>query len=285
MSTEHTPDRRNPAGPWLRADRTAGLGVDGRTERVESRLGDVIAAGVLAPGDRLPSEVELARLLGVAPVTVRAALERLRLRGLVVTRRGRSGGSFVADRVDIAAIARHRLAQLNANDLRDLAVHYIAVASAALSMAAGVAQPAQIGVLRRRVAAADRVVGAQWSRLLDAVLLDMAALSGSERLTAEQARLQLEYLPLLDLVFQGDSVERAERVRAVLLILDALERGDATATVDAFTRQAQRGFERLVDLAGHTPPDAAPVGESASARGSAPSSSRPTDTDRRTPTD
>ncbi|MGO2660264.1 GntR family transcriptional regulator [Mycetocola reblochoni] len=249
---------RNPAGPWLRADRTAGLGADGRTERVEARVGDVIAAGVLAPGERLPSEIELARLLGVAPVTVRAALDRLRHRGLVVTRRGRSGGSFVADRVDVAAIARHRLAQLDAPALRDLAVHYIAVASAALSLAAGVADPAGVAPLRRRVAAAEHADGAQWSRLLDAVLLDMAALSGSERLTAEQARLQLEYLPLLDLVFQGDRAERAERVRAVLLILDALERGDAPATVEAFTRQAQRGFERLVELAGHTPPPPSP---------------------------
>ena len=53
-----------------------------------------IRAGVLAPDTRLPSEVELAEQYGVARMTVRRAVARLRDNGLVVTVHGR--GSFVA---------------------------------------------------------------------------------------------------------------------------------------------------------------------------------------------
>ena len=67
----------------------------GRAELVEQRLTDAIVAGVLRDGERLPSESDLAKFLGVAPVTAREALVALRHKGLVRTRRGRDGGSFV----------------------------------------------------------------------------------------------------------------------------------------------------------------------------------------------
>jgi GntR family transcriptional regulator len=53
-----------------------------------------IGAGRLAPDTRLPSEVELSGLYGVARMTVRRAVAQLRDRALVVTVHGR--GSFVA---------------------------------------------------------------------------------------------------------------------------------------------------------------------------------------------
>jgi len=55
-----------------------------------------IAAGELRPGDRLPSERELAAEHGVSRMTVRQALQTLESRGLLRRAIGRSGGSFVA---------------------------------------------------------------------------------------------------------------------------------------------------------------------------------------------
>ena len=52
--------------------------------------------GLLAAGEQLPGETELAGQLGVSTVTLREALMALRQQGLVTTRRGRGGGSFVA---------------------------------------------------------------------------------------------------------------------------------------------------------------------------------------------
>ena len=62
---------------------------------VADRLIAAIAVGDYSPGERLPAERELAAMLEVSRVTVRAALADLREAGYVEARRGRSGGSFV----------------------------------------------------------------------------------------------------------------------------------------------------------------------------------------------
>jgi DNA-binding GntR family transcriptional regulator len=65
--------------------------------QIEDWLADAIAAGQLAPGDRLPTEQHLAAWLGVSRMTLRHALSELAQRGLVTRTVGRSGGTFVAE--------------------------------------------------------------------------------------------------------------------------------------------------------------------------------------------
>src|SRR3954452_18672876 len=72
----------------------APLHVPQRYEQVVRRLSADIAAGRLAPGERLPSERDLARALGVGRASVREALAALSNQGLLETRPG--SGSFVA---------------------------------------------------------------------------------------------------------------------------------------------------------------------------------------------
>lgn len=67
----------------------------GRADQVADRLAQAIELGLLLDGERLPKESLLAEQLGTATVTLREALATLRGRGLVETRRGRGGGSFV----------------------------------------------------------------------------------------------------------------------------------------------------------------------------------------------
>src|SRR5918911_5732921 len=66
-------------------------------EETVERLGTAIRLGVLAPGARLPAERELAEELQISRSTLRQALTTLVQSGLLVSRRGRSGGTFVAD--------------------------------------------------------------------------------------------------------------------------------------------------------------------------------------------
>jgi DNA-binding FadR family transcriptional regulator len=56
-----------------------------------------VALGVYGPGDRLPTERELAEMLGVGRATVREAIRLLADEGLFATSRGRSGGTVVLD--------------------------------------------------------------------------------------------------------------------------------------------------------------------------------------------
>lgn len=66
-------------------------------DEVTDRLTTVIALGAYLPGDRLPPERELARLLAVGRGSVREAIARLRAAGRVETRRGRGGGAYVLE--------------------------------------------------------------------------------------------------------------------------------------------------------------------------------------------
>ncbi|MFF5707219.1 GntR family transcriptional regulator, partial [Streptomyces sp. NPDC012794] len=61
-----------------------------------------VRAGVLKPGDQVPSEAEMAECYGVSGGTVRKAMLEIRASGLVDTRHGK--GSYVKDRPPV----RHR---------------------------------------------------------------------------------------------------------------------------------------------------------------------------------
>ncbi len=66
-----------------------------RGEEIARRLRHAIELGVLEDGAQLPSESELAARMRVSTLTLRAALAELRHLGLLETRRGKGGGSFV----------------------------------------------------------------------------------------------------------------------------------------------------------------------------------------------
>ncbi|HYZ69584.1 MAG TPA: FCD domain-containing protein [Mycobacterium sp.] len=66
-------------------------------EDTVERLLQTIRLGVLQPGESLPPERELATRLGVSRDTVREAIKSLADAGYLVSRRGRYGGTFLAD--------------------------------------------------------------------------------------------------------------------------------------------------------------------------------------------
>src|SRR5512133_3211873 len=54
-----------------------------RSEAVVRRVGSAIALGLLADGEQLPTETDLATMLNVSTMTLREALSELRKLGLV----------------------------------------------------------------------------------------------------------------------------------------------------------------------------------------------------------
>jgi GntR family transcriptional repressor for pyruvate dehydrogenase complex len=66
-------------------------------EQVAAHIRAQIISGDLAPGARLPNEVELAEAFGVSRTTIREALGGLVGQGLIVKTRGLTGGSYVAE--------------------------------------------------------------------------------------------------------------------------------------------------------------------------------------------
>jgi len=65
-------------------------------EEVAGILREAIISRRYRPGEPLPSELELSRQLGVSRNVVREAIRSLQSKGLLETRRGPKGGSFVS---------------------------------------------------------------------------------------------------------------------------------------------------------------------------------------------
>ena len=96
------------------------LTITARVDEITDRLITAIAIGEYLPGARLPVERDLAASLGVGRMTVRAALARLLERGLIETRRGRGGGSYVVDQwPDSSTEAVGRTLRARLGELRD----------------------------------------------------------------------------------------------------------------------------------------------------------------------
>ncbi|MCC6223022.1 MAG: FadR family transcriptional regulator [Thermoleophilia bacterium] len=188
----------------------APLGVGGRTDAVIQRITEAIRLGFISEGEQLPSESDLAAMLGVSTVTLREALAALRQQGLVETRRGRGGGSFVKRPGDPApALLRARLRSLSATALRDLGDEHGAVFGAAAFLAAGRASADNVARMRLL---ADRVLagGSLGARASadSRFHIEIAIASQSERLTRAEAALQAEVGDLLWYVLGDGEVPR-----------------------------------------------------------------------------
>ena len=66
-------------------------------EYVAEQVRRHIALRLISPGESLPSERDLASIFGVGRPTIQHALRLLEADGLIVARRGRRGGTFVAE--------------------------------------------------------------------------------------------------------------------------------------------------------------------------------------------
>jgi DNA-binding FadR family transcriptional regulator len=230
-------------GPGAREAVFAQLADAGRAEQVAQRLTDGIVLGVLDPGERLPSEPELARRFGVALITVREGLGILRLAGLVETRRGREGGSFVVrDDVEHRGILTARLRGLAQVELSDMAVYFGAILAGAAERAAERASPDDAANLAGWLGSADFSTAAAARTNQGGFLLELAVLSQSARLVREQIRLQAEFGPLL-LLGLADESARVE--------ITALNQRIVRAVARQRGARAREAAGELVEMLAH----------------------------------
>jgi DNA-binding FadR family transcriptional regulator len=204
------------------------LGDVGRAGQVERRLTEAIRSGVLVEGERLPSEPELAAMLGVAVVTVREALVGLRSHGLVTTTRGRGGGTIVAAgaAADEDALAE-RLGSMSRAELHDRATQYVLVLAGCAELAAERADGADAAALRGLLADPEADVGA-WRHADAELWLSVAALTQSARVTREVVRLEADFGTIVRIPLSHEEARSAARA-AHEALLDAIEQGDAEA--------------------------------------------------------
>jgi GntR family transcriptional regulator, transcriptional repressor for pyruvate dehydrogenase complex len=157
-------------------------------EAISDRILAAVAVGVLQPREQLPSERELAEMLAVSRTTIRQALARLAALGIIESRRGRAGGTFVADHGAVDASTTLRVLEPIRREMESLH-DYRALIQESITRTAAIRHEASHDAdISAALTAYLKADGVTASRLADRALHDaIAAAAGNEHL-AELAR-------------------------------------------------------------------------------------------------
>ncbi|WP_427019172.1 GntR family transcriptional regulator (plasmid) [Pseudarthrobacter sp. P1] len=231
---------------WREQLAFAPLATFDRGEEVGRRLRYAIELGVLEDGTQLPSENELAAKMGVSTLTLRAALAELRGRGLLETRRGKGGGSFVkASTGDIIKAERESLMAYSLDDLRDIRDYWAFLAGSAAAAAAersGRLSLGRLASMALKIESAED--SAQAIRDDSRFHIELAASSGSVRLTREEMAMQAEVGPLIWAAPVGYGNAAAEHVA----IVEAIRSGDGAQARALAEDHVRSDMNRVLDL-------------------------------------
>jgi GntR family transcriptional regulator, transcriptional repressor for pyruvate dehydrogenase complex len=129
----------------------AKYGGDRVSDKVATKLLDMIAHGELTPGQRLPGERQLAEQMGVSRVSVRAALQQLKTQGFLTAVQG--GGTRVLSTAGDMDPALTEMIRIKFDNLYDLAEIRVILESWAARRAAMNATPEQVAEIGRTVVA------------------------------------------------------------------------------------------------------------------------------------
>jgi len=207
----------------------------GALEDVVARVAVAVDLRLLAPGERLPDESELARAFGVAPITMRRALRELCVQGILIRRRGRLGGTFVSSTPPLNTLAGYEASRSEVSREVWHLLDYRQVLETGLLHLASAAVPSAdvIATLHEMVDAMDEAPDWPRFRALDPRFhLTIASIAGPERAVDELAdvlrRLGQLYFPHPIDYLRVVNVEHRAMV-------EAIARGDAVAATGVLT--------------------------------------------------
>jgi DNA-binding FadR family transcriptional regulator len=241
-----SPVHRSPGVAIDTAALIAPFATVGRSEEIAARLTEAIHLGLIADGEQLPPEAEFAQQLGVATMTLRESISALRERGLVETRRGRTGGTFVRRSLEPPeAPDRERLAAISVSTLRDIADEQLAITGVAARLAAERAAPRS---LRRILALVDQLGGAatRGARVKadSRFHVEVAIATRSERLVRREVALQAETAGMLWLPHLSEA-DVAAIGREHHEIAECIAAEDAEGAQHAAERHVRANLRRL----------------------------------------
>jgi DNA-binding FadR family transcriptional regulator len=219
-----------------------------RTDAVVQRISAAIGLGVMVDGEQLPPELDLAGQLGVSTVTLREALAVLRNEGLVYTKRGRGGGSFVKASADVVqSNSLTRLQQLSVEELRDIGDEHFAVSGAAAALAARRSLTADVTRLRALVTRMRETADPFECRRADSRFhIEVAVSSQSSRLTRTEVGLQAELSAMIWL--PQVAVDPAAEANTHHALVDAIEVENPDLARELAESHSAAHIRRLIKL-------------------------------------
>lgn len=194
-----------------------------RADAIVARITKGIALGLLKVGERLPPEAALSDMFGVGGATLREALGELRARGVVETRRGRSGGTFVVKQPRPQAdTIRDWFLSTSISEIRDIGDEHSAIAATTIRLACERAEAHDFDRLQELARALVLAKSPEERAPADSRFhIELAVSAQSPRLTDAEIRLQEETVQQLwtpmAVAFDPESAtaEHLELVRAV----------------------------------------------------------------------
>ncbi|MFE5708678.1 FadR/GntR family transcriptional regulator [Rhodococcus koreensis] len=194
-----------------------------RADAIVDRISKAIALGLLKVGERLPPEAALSEMFGVGGATLREALAELRERGVVETRRGRSGGTFVVNQPQTQTdIMRDWFLSTSISEIRDIGDEHSAIAAATIRLACERAEAHDFDRLQELARALVLAKTPEARAPADSRFhIELAVSAQSPRLANAEIRLQEETVQQLwtPLTVEFDpeqaTAEHLELVRAV----------------------------------------------------------------------
>jgi DNA-binding FadR family transcriptional regulator len=210
-------------------------------EETVERLGTAIRLGLLPPGSKLPAERNLAERLRISRSTLRQALTTLVQSGHLVSVRGRTGGTFVAERPPLAEQDGKPLG----DDAWAVLDYRVAIETGATILAAERADDEQLDVLDALVRRMSEVRDFEEYRRADIRFhIGVAEAAGSPRLVTAMTEVQGQVSDLIALIPHPEEVlthSNAQHRRLVTL----LRRGRGAQAV-TLMREHIEGTEHIL---------------------------------------
>lgn len=199
-------------------------------EDTVGRLLETIRLGVLAPGESLPPERELAARLGVSRDTVREAIKSLADAGYLVSRRGRYGGTFLSEQLPRHTTEAARPSREEIDDV--LRLREILEVGAARMAAGRTLSAAERDGLFSRLADVRGAPPDDYRRLDSRLHLAIAEAAGSPSLVPLVAENRMRLNALLDQIpLLGRNIAHSDEQHAAIVI--AILAGDADGAAAA----------------------------------------------------
>lgn len=202
-------------------------------EAVRARIAMAVDLGLLAPGERLPATAQIADALGVSEITARRALVSLVSDGVLERRRGRGGGTLVADQPAHGRVATVDAYRADAEKVHRLIDHRVVLECGIAHLASTHVTLADLADLRELADAMDTAPSwAEFHGCDERFHLRLAEATGVASVVAPYGEVLKElyqyYLPypvdtlrasnqehraLIDALSRADSAEAAELAR------------------------------------------------------------------------
>ncbi|MBK6851064.1 MAG: FadR family transcriptional regulator [Burkholderiales bacterium] len=240
----------NPGHSGLASGGPDHLVTERLSDRLATLLGAQVQSGRLKPGDRLPSEAQLAETHGVSRTVVREAVHQLKSRGLLRSRQG--SGVFVAP----PPLNQSLAFDPSVLESVDAVVHVVEVRrvieAEIAALAAERASNTQIAAMRKALAGIDSAAAAGQDGVAEDLAFHraIALATGNPQLVLLMGFFE-QYLREAMRITRGNEARRQDFMDAVRLehraIVDAIAAHDSELARQRATEHLVHGEQRLIE--------------------------------------